>query len=138
MNIVLRTKDNFIRLISFLLQFFTTLELFILIPYGFFIASKIISSSNQKSDCIIFQIYFLVAAILMSICDRFNIPILNQDDCWKIDSSNSIVNGTSNFFRLIIGYSQLPEELTNLPRYIGVIPLKVCSSYRINMRDKVK
>lgn len=132
MNVLLKIKTQSIRLIRFL----TILELFILIPYGIFIASNVIYSNNYKSDWIIFPIY-VVVAILLSICDRFDFPKLHQDDDWNINPSNSILNGASNFLRWLMGYRQSPE-LSNLHRYIGIIPLKVCGSYRINIRNKVK
>lgn len=137
MNILLKIKNQSIRLIRFLLTFFTVLELFILIPYGIFIELMIIFYSKHKYDWIIFPIYAIVA-IFLSICDRFDFPKLHhQHNSWIIDSSKSILNGASNFLRWLMSYRQLPAP-TNLPRYIGVIPLKVCGSYRINVRDKVK
>lgn len=133
MKILQLIKTQSIKLISFLLKFLTILELFTLIPYGIFIASKIIFSAYYKSVWIIFPIYIIVA-IFLSICDRFDIPIVyHEDDSWIIDYSNSTLNGAFNSLRRIMGYRQSPRP-TNLPRYIRIIPPKVCRSYRINAR----
>jgi len=129
-------KIQSIRFIRFFLKFFTVLELFILIPYGFFIGIKAIFYSKHKFEWIIFPIYIIVA-IFLSICNRFDFPKLHQSDSWLINSSKSIVDSASNFLIWLMGYQQLSEP-NNLPRYVGIIPLKICGSYRINIRDKVK